>query len=191
VLRLNEGELVDLVKSGNDHAFTELVKPYIVTSKKTAYLLLYDYELAQDAVQEALIQAHQSIYRYDSNRALFKTWFNRIVVNCSLKILRKKRFLPFLYVENKLVDSDTPEKKWIQDEETNQIYQCVNQLTIKLKTVLILYYFQELTVKEISQTLDISEGTVKSRLFKSREQLKKLLKNEEQYLSLGGEDYGA
>lgn len=55
---LHEDDLINLAKSGDDSAFSQLVKPYIVISKKTAYLLLYDYEMAEDAVQEALFQAH-------------------------------------------------------------------------------------------------------------------------------------
>jgi len=186
---LHEDDLINLAKSGDDSAFSQLVKPYIVISKKTAYLLLYDYEMAEDAVQEALFQAYQSIQRYDFQKALFKTWFNRIVVNCSLKLLRKKKYSSYFLKESKCVDTNTPEKKWIQDEETNFIYHCVNQLSIKLKTVIILHYFQELTVKEISQILKISEGTVKTRLYKARKKLKAFMGNGNK-ISIGGEKYG-
>lgn len=106
-----------------------------------------------------------------------------------IEIIKKKKYSSYFLKESKCVDTNTPEKKWIQDEETNFIYHCVNQLSIKLKTVIILHYFQELTVKEISQILKISEGTVKTRLYKARKKLKAFMGNGNK-ISIGGEKYG-
>ncbi|WP_162987346.1 RNA polymerase sigma factor [Metabacillus litoralis] len=186
---MNERALIKRIKSGDEIAFNELFKPYILQSRRTAYLFLYDYGMAQDAVQEALFEAYKSIGRYDPSKASFKTWFNKIVVNCSIKMLRKKKYIAYFSKKNGVTNNETPEIRNIIDEETKEIYQCINQLSVKLRIVIILYYFQDLSITEISKMLDISEGTVKSRLYKARQKLRNLLSYEE-YMGIGGGSYG-
>jgi RNA polymerase sigma factor (sigma-70 family) len=72
-------------------------------------------------------------------------------------------------------------------EETKIITDCIQQLKTKYQAVIVLYYFQDLSVKEIATTLDIREGTVKSRLYKSREKLKTLMNSNENALSIEGD----
>ena len=72
--------LIHKAIQGDDDSFNSLMKPYMRQAQQTAYLLLFDYALAEDVVQEALIQAHASIKWFNNKRASFKTWFNRIVI---------------------------------------------------------------------------------------------------------------
>jgi RNA polymerase sigma-70 factor (ECF subfamily) len=90
---VDEKILIKNAKQGDNNAFNSLLKPYVKQAQQTAYLLLHDYALAQDAGQEALIQTHSSLKRFEPNKASFKTWFNRIVVNCSLKQKRKQKLI--------------------------------------------------------------------------------------------------
>ncbi|MCM3439755.1 RNA polymerase sigma factor [Metabacillus halosaccharovorans] len=105
---MDEKSLIEKSKQGDNNAFNLLLKPYVIQAQQTSYLLLHDYALAQDAVQEALIQTHSSLNRFDPNKAAFKTWFNRIVINCSLNQKRKRKFT--FQLENDYGVNDCPEK---------------------------------------------------------------------------------
>ncbi|WP_227940474.1 RNA polymerase sigma factor [Alkalihalobacillus deserti] len=161
IIRAYDKNLIENAKRGDNIAFNSLLKPYIKQAQQTSYLLLHDYALAQDAVQEALIQTHSSLKRFDSNKASFKTWFNRIVINCSLKQKRKQRFT--FQLQDDYENNDSPEKRYILKEEEQFLIDIVKNLKVKYQTVIVLYYFQELTISEIALTLNIREGTVKSR----------------------------
>jgi len=185
---VDETLLIKNAKQGDDNAFNSLLKPYVKQAKQTAYLLLHDYNLAQDAVQEALIQTHSSLNRFDSNKASFKTWFNRIVVNCSLKQKRKQRFTFQLHDDYE--NSDNTEKEYILKEDEQLLMDIVKTLKLKYQTVIVLHYFQELSISEIALTLNIREGTVKSRLHNARKKLKKNILSHNSNFSLRGIFYG-
>ncbi|MFC0187058.1 RNA polymerase sigma factor [Fictibacillus aquaticus] len=178
-----EDQLIKRVLDGDEEAFRLLVTPYILQAKQTAYLIVHDYTLAEDAVQEALYEAFRSMHRYNPAIALFKTWFNKIVIHQAMKVTRKwsvKKWLPFF---NDPEDRCTPEKLYEMKEHNKLLYEAVKKLSIKHQVVIVLHYFQEQTLKEIAATLGISEGTVKSRLFKAKEKLKNVYGE-------GGQDYG-
>jgi RNA polymerase sigma factor (sigma-70 family) len=179
---LMEYDLILKASNGNDDAFNILVQPYIKRSHQTAYLLLHDKNLAEDAVQEALIELYKSIKKFDIQKATFKTWFNRIVINTTLKIARKRRFLSYFDFNGGGSDSKSnPEEIYMLREETQLVINQLKLLNRKHSTIIILHYFQELSVKEIASTLNISEGTVKSRLHTARTKLKSMLSSEDSH----------
>lgn len=180
---MNENDLILKAVNGNADAFNTLVQPYIKQSHQTAYLLLHDYNLAEDAVQEALIELYKSIKRFDIQKASFKTWFNRIVINTTLKVSRKKRLLSYFdFIDEGSERKSNPEEIYMLREETKLISYQMRKLNTKHRTVIILHYFQELSVKEMASTLNISEGTVKSRLHSARTKLKSILSSEDSSL---------
>jgi RNA polymerase sigma factor (sigma-70 family) len=184
---LNEVRLIKMALKGDNMAFSSLINPYIKQAHQTAFLLLHDYSLAEDAVQEALIQVNIALKRYKPLKGSFKTWFTRIVINCALKIYRKHR--PAIELkDNQFQDTNSSiERNYLASEETQLIMKCVKQLKTKYQSVIVLFYFQEMSIKEISDTLGIREGTVKSRLFTSRELLKKMLQKNDVISSVRGE----
>jgi RNA polymerase sigma factor (sigma-70 family) len=176
---LSEDDLIKLAIKGDNNAFSSLMNPYIKQAHQTAFLLLHDYSLAEDAVQEALIQVNNVLKRYKPHI--------RIVINCALKIHRKHR-LAIELKDNQFHDTNSCiERKYLVSEESQMIIKCVKQLKTKYQAVIVLFYFQEMSVREISDTLGIREGTVKSRLFTSRELLKKMLQKNDVISSVRGE----
>ncbi|MEH7040973.1 RNA polymerase subunit sigma-70 [Bacillus pseudomycoides] len=170
---MEETLLIQLAKEGNKEAFNQLLQPYIQKAYRTSYLILNDKGLAEDAVQDSLIQTYQSIKRFNENIASFKTWFHQILIHTTLKQKRKKRFA-FLQIETwfYIKDERTPEGNFLVQEETEIIMDAVRKLSMKHQVVIILFYYQELSILEIAQVLDIKEGTVKSRLYQARGKLK-------------------
>lgn len=183
---MNEIELVSNILKGDKYSFDILVEPYITQAHKTSYLILGDFKLSEDAVQESLLQTYLSIDKFDPEIASFKTWFNSIVVNTSLKISRKKLFTLEFKEKHYNVSGESSEDVCLNQEEHEIIFECVQKLKIKLRTVVVLHYFQDLSVKEIADTLNVKEGTVKSRLYKARIKLEEILKEKGDSISLLG-----
>jgi RNA polymerase sigma factor (sigma-70 family) len=182
-------EEIDLIKNsvnGDKECFNILVEPYINQAYKTSFLILNDRGLAEDAVQESLYQSYISLHRFDGSKAQFKTWFNKIVVNCTLKMKRKIFFFIEFKPEQSTMVDISPEDHYTSNEENEILYDAIHNLSIKLRTVIVLFYFQSLSIEEISLTLDISDGTVKSRLHKARGKLGQILKDD---IHFGGDKY--
>ncbi|MCM3737049.1 RNA polymerase sigma factor [Bacillus cytotoxicus] len=173
---MEEQRLIQQVKQGDKEAFNQLLQPYIHKAYQTAYLIVDDKGAAEDAVQESLIQTYESIYRFNGGIASFKTWFHHILIHTTLKQKRKKRFA-FLQPETwfRIKDVKTPECNYLIQEESQMILDAVQQLSSKHQIVIILFYYQDLSILEISEVLNVKEGTVKSRLYKAKEKLKDYL----------------
>lgn len=170
---MDEQQLIQQVKQGDNEAFNQLLQPYIQRAYQTSYLILDDKGLAEDAVQESLIQTYKSIHRFNEEVASFKTWFHQVLIHTTLKQKRKKR-LSLLQPETwfRIKDGKTPEHNCLIKEESQMILDAVQQLSIKHQIVIILFYYQDLSILEISEILDVKEGTIKSRLYKAKEKLK-------------------
>lgn len=155
-----------------------LVRRYEYKARQTAYLITRQKELAEDIAQEAFIQCFNQLGSLRQPE-YFQTWFYRILIRTSFRLLRKEKWRSFFLLQKETFvakqEPDIAEK--IETEETRQVlHEIVNQLNEKLRTVIVLYYFNELTISEISTVIAISEGTVKSRLHHARKQMFKKLK---------------
>lgn len=133
-------------------------------------MLLSDNDCA-DAIQEAVLKAYKSISTL-KHPEFFKTWFIRILINECKKInVQKNKVIPMEEVIlEKLVSNGIDESLAIQ--------QMLNLLENELRDVVILYYFEDLPIKDISGMLKIPQGTVKSRLSRARQKLSTLIKTD-------------
>ena len=157
--------------------FTVLLEENKLKFYKTAKIILKNDEDVYDALQDALLSMYQN---YDTlkDKNLFSTWGTRIVINKSYDFLRK--------VKNNVLDLDETIENDIKissfdeyDIDKYGIKQAINEyLSDDQKLVVILFYYDDYSIKEISNILDIPEGTVKSRLSKARDILKENLKKE-------------
>lgn len=140
---------------------------------RIAYCYVYQKDAALDIVQSAICKALENYCGLKNENAI-KTWFYRILINECLQYLRKG---------NKVVYCDPAElREDIYYEEAYEpkleIYQKVCELPEKLKTIIILHYFDEMTLKEIAQTMEVNLSTVKTRLYTALKLLKKELEEE-------------
>ena len=129
-----------------------------------SYAILGNSDACADAVQSALMKAWQN---RDSlkNAAGFKSWMVQIVSNESKNYLRRKPNLP--------LDDNIPTAE--EDQNHIDVKQAVNALPESARLVVMLYYFERYSVKDICILLNLPEGTVHSRLSRAREQLRKEL----------------
>jgi RNA polymerase sigma-70 factor (ECF subfamily) len=135
---------------------------------RIAYCYVYQKEAALDIVQNAICKALES-YEGLRNENAVKTWFYRILINECLQYLNKHK-REILCEPSELREDIYYEEAYEADYE---IYQKVCGLPEHFKTIIILHYFEQLTLKEISQSIGININTVKTRLYSALKRLKK------------------
>ena len=150
----------------------QLMENYGLELKRIAYLYINDLNECEDIIQEVFIKCYHQLenFRFESN---VKTWLIRITINkCKdyHKLWRVKKLIyrPFLISERK---DASAEERYLEEETSSEIISSIHLLSPKYKEVLILYYYQEMTMQEISDILSISINTVKSRLLRGKRTL--------------------
>ena len=151
---------------------------------KVAYRVVNDEEAAEDLVHDSLIKANEKELVFPSLDDV-KYWLIRVVKNASLnyakrKVREAKAYHKALYEGRQHMEGG--ESELLKAETVQKAREALNQLPEKLKEVLVLREYGEMNYKEIGQVLGITEGNVKVRVFRAREQLAKLIGEEDVYL---------
>lgn len=171
-------EIVRRVKSGDPDSFEPLVEKYQSFVFGVIRSLVYDPDLEQDLAQEAFINAFKGIHRFREQSG-FKTWLYRITYNVCLNYLRKKKSDRITDDEINLdVLSDSaksPDRAYESDQMRSAILKVMNDLNPKYRSILHLHYFEDMQYEEISNLTGLPLGTVKSHLYRARNQVKKAL----------------
>ena len=151
----------------------EILIEYIKENQERLYKIAYTYtrnqDLALDIVQEAVTKALENIHKLRQEEFV-KTWFYRILINEALQTVKKNKKI----IEYELVENETS----TQNNEDNiveniDIYNRIEKLNDKLKTVIILRFFENLKIEEIAVITKTNTNTVKSRLYKGLNEIKK------------------
>ena len=171
-------ELVMEIQNGKKDAFNELYK---LTSSRAYFVALQitkNEEDAQDVLQDSYIKALEKIGSLDKPES-FVSWFHQMVANKSKDSLKKKKPSLFEGGEDEafevIPDEDetfTPEKNLDQTELQKAIMEAIDELSEEKRACVLMMYFEEMSVNEIAQSLDLSVSTVKNRLFTARKDLK-------------------
>jgi len=175
VSAVDETRLVSWAQAGDRDAFGELVRRYRVRVINVVYHMCGDASLSEDAAQEAFIRAWQHLPDFQLHSSL-RNWVYRIAVNTALDITRRER--PGVDVESLelAAPGENLESDLEQRERASQIRQAVLGLPQASRAVLILREFEGLSYREIAEALDISIGTVMSRLNYARTRLAEILR---------------
>ncbi len=164
-------QMVELCQQGNKEAFNQLYKRYYARTLRTAYLIVGRKAIAEDIVQEAFCQCYCDIKRLKHIEA-FEAWFNKLLIRTCWSVSAKERKKEHTYLEENIAFQDN--NKEIENIHINEvIHHAINQLSIPLRTTVILYYYNEMSIKQIAKTLNCLQGTVKSRLYAARKQIEK------------------
>lgn len=140
------------------------------------FKILNNNDDALDATQETFIQVYKSIDSLkDINK--FNSWINKIAISKCSYIIRKNKNIFSTNDELNYVEDDTniPDVIICEDEKKQLIFKAINKLTLKKRVVILLYYYSELKLEDISRILEIPIGTVKSRLNSAKKDLKTYL----------------
>ncbi|ANF98349.1 RNA polymerase sigma factor SigW [Paenibacillus bovis] len=179
--------LAKLALKGDQRAFAEIVDLYKDKIFHLGYRMLSNRHEAEDVVQETFLRVYKSLDRYDPKQK-FSTWIYRIATNLCIDRLRKRK--PSFSLDAELNDQDstdgyalipgderTPESEYLLTETQQLIHQAIDSLPDKYKTVMILRYLQELSLQEISDVMDMPVTTIKTRVHRGREFLRKKLES--------------
>jgi RNA polymerase sigma-70 factor (ECF subfamily) len=141
--------------------------------------MIRDRGLAEDAVQEALIQMWRHLPSLRLHGS-FKAWLMRIVVNEVKQQFRKKQVptVPLEQASEVKNNSDEVDTTLVHDEERQQLKQALEKLPPEQREAVVLRYFSELTVPEIATVTGQREGTIKSRLSRALDHLSKILRGD-------------
>jgi RNA polymerase sigma-70 factor (ECF subfamily) len=190
---LRDEEIVSYIINGRTDLFSVIVDRYQSKVYSTAFHYTHDQEEARDLTQEIFIKLYNNLQSYKS-KASFSTWLYRIAVNRCIDWTRKKK----LHTVSAIYDSSDeeidiyevmadsgggPEEALIKQENKDYIIKVVEDLPEIYKTVIILYYFQDFSPREISDITDIPKRTIETRLYRG----KNLLKLRLEELVCGGE----
>lgn len=165
-------------QQGDKDSFRFLVETYQSHALSTAFFLTQHHYTAQDVVQEAFVQCYLHLSEL-RNPAQFKWWFYRILTRIAWRKKEKDgKAIPIADIFP-AKEKEIEKSQAAADEETAEdkelLLDMLHQLEDIHRTVLTLYYFNDFSVGEIAQMLDIREGTVKSRLYHGRQKLKEKL----------------
>jgi RNA polymerase sigma-70 factor (ECF subfamily) len=178
--------LVERTQRGDKAAFDILVQKYQHKVIKLVARYVKDPEEVLDVSQEAFIKAYRAISRFRGDSA-FYTWMYRIAINTAKNYLvARKRRLPSIDIdiqdaeqfegESNLKDYATPEQMLQRDEVEKVVLSAVEQLPEDLRTAIMLRELDGLSYEEIAQAMSCPVGTVRSRIFRAREAIDKMLK---------------
>lgn len=159
------------------NSFTSLIEENKLRFYKTAKAILKNDDDVYDALQDALMSIYQN-FKQLKDLKFFATWATRIVINKCYDLLRKSKnnVVPFdENIENDLKNSESD----VYEIDQYGIKLAIESLNEDLKLITILYYYDDYSVNEISEIVDIPVGTVKSRLSRAREILKMKLGKED------------
>ncbi len=134
-----------------------------------AYSVLQNQADAEDALSEAVVKAFAHLDNLKSIKKM-RSWFFSILANtCKTMYIKRKQTEP-------LEEWELTAKEYVNLEENMDLLSCVSELDERFREVVMLFYFEDMKVGEIARILEVSEGTVKSRLSRARMRLKDLLK---------------
>ena len=172
-------EVIKKAQQGDSDAFTRIYNDTIKTAYYVAKRILLDEQAVEDVLQESYIAIYEHLGDYKAGN--FQGWVDTIVANRSKNYLRKKN--PILFSQMETEDNINiefeeekiefrPDEKVDYDETKRLVMEIVDGLSDEQRLSIILFYFEQRSVKEIAEICECSENTVKSRLNYARKKIK-------------------
>jgi RNA polymerase sigma-70 factor (ECF subfamily) len=179
----NDLSLISRFKTGDISAFEEILLRHQDKIYNLCRRMLGNSHDAEDATQDVFLKAYQNINKFKPEASLY-TWLFRIAVNTCIDYKREP-FFESLFKSSKegdvfVVDSPTgspsPDRLYESKQISDAIQLTLSRLPVKLRAVIVLKEIEGLSYEEIAEVLDVSIGTVKSRISRARDDLKEVLK---------------
>ncbi len=175
--RVRESQLVAAVMAGDTDAYGTLVEGYQDRLYHALWGILGSHEDARDVVQEALVQAYLKLDSF-RGESRFYTWLYRIAMNLALSHRRRKK--PTISLDqaqeqtgNEPADRrEGPEEKALRQEQIEQLWAALERLPHQAREILVLRELEGCCYETLGEILELPVGTVRSRLFRARMQLR-------------------
>jgi len=182
VQRSDDLDSINRFKAGDTSAFEEIVLRYQDKVYNLCRHMLGNADDAEDAAQDVFLKAYQALPKFQPDASLY-TWLYRIATNTCIDYKKKPIFESLFgdsgegekLIHDRASDAPSPEKLYQSKQIDEALRESLGKLSPKLRAIIILKEIEELSYDEIADTLDISMGTVKSRIARAREELQKLM----------------
>lgn len=177
-------DAVERLKNGEEDAFAVLYAHTHSYVYSRARYLMHNEQRAQDLMQEVYLAAYQNIQSLKDNESLFG-WLAGITFRQGTKMLRKEHGEILAaegqeaFFEELPDEEEETEEEYVRQEDARAIRACIARLSEEQRTVILAYYYDHLKIEDIAQLLDLSVGTVKSRLYLARKHLRKYIEEQE------------
>lgn len=174
-------------QQGDEEAFEDILDTYKGLMLHIAHGIVKDRDIAEDAVQDALILAWQHLPNLRETRAL-RPWLLRIVVNQCISFKRRVA-RSTMFLQQSFLEQETEQASQIASyaeghmERNWDLAQAIGKLPVKQRTAIALHYYQGMTLPEMSRTLHISENTLKKRIQMALSNLRNSINNNQAILS--------
>lgn len=178
----DEKRLISLAKDGDEDAFTILLERYRSMIFNIAFCIAKNEHDAKDMAQEVFVKIYKNINKFEG-RSKFSTWVFRVAKNTCIDELKR-----IVRTQEKNLKSEEiskefearmsrfiPEEQILKNEFNNFVHSLLNELAPLYREIITLRYIRGLPYNEIAKILDCSEGTVKSRLYRGKKNLKKII----------------
>jgi len=191
-LDVSDDQLLSKAQSGDGSAFAELCQRYSAMVMGKILRMVRHREDAEDVLQETFLRAYQHLHSF-RGECKFSTWMMKIGINASLMWLRKRKFLLRTTCDVVTFDGQTvrerefrdhkpdPEQRSISDQTHEQLSLAIQKLPPYLRSTIELRYGKECSMKDIAETLGITQAAAKSRMLRARNRLRRTLGVAEPY----------
>lgn len=173
---VDAGKIIENTCLSDEDLIQVFIEEYHKEVKKIAISYLGDYSTAEDIAQDVFIKVYNNLKSFKRKSDVF-TWIYRITINHCRDYVKSAHFRKVDLTESFIMNRMVTQSDFTEEviERINTIEK-VTELPVKLKEVIILYYYNQLTTKEIAKTLRIRESTVRTRLTRARQLLETQLK---------------
>ena len=169
-------ELIQKAKKGDKEAFTKLILEISNDLYKIAKTRITNTQDIEDAIQETMIEALKSIKKL-KDITKFKKWIIKILINKCNRIYRKK-YKKDISINEYDLDKYLITNNYKEIEDDINFYLLIKDLKYTERIIIILYYMEDYSVKEIKEILGMKESTINTNLFRARQKIKKNIKEE-------------
>ncbi|MFS0688928.1 sigma-70 family RNA polymerase sigma factor [Sporosarcina sp. 179-K 8C2 HS] len=172
---MEESDLITRAQNGEREAFSQLMQMHFRTVEKFSYQCGVRLDDIPDVTQEVFIKLYRFLPQFNQQR--FTTWLYKITLNTARDYYRKEGRETAkeerMKAEGDLVHHQSSEAKVLLFEEDRALHEAIIRLEEKYRIPLILFYFQDLTYQQIADVMNITLATVKTRIFRAKDGLKK------------------
>ena len=175
---VTDERLLERARSGDEAAFLLLYERYRDAMFRFAYRLLGSAESAEDVTHDCFLSLIKQPERFDPERATLRTYLYAAVRNLALKQFRRltsEIAVEDLPEEPRLPDAQHPLRRVLDEELSHQVSKAIGELPPLQREALVLFEYEELSLAEIAEIVGADVGTVKARLHRARERLRKTL----------------
>ena len=182
--RTSDADLVAMARSRDREAFGALVERHQPMAQRVAYGVVGERSIAAELANEAMLRAYLSLDRL-RDAAMFQSWLHGIVLNVCRSYIRDRKRAPLSYEEvmggvrhegDAIVDMEPTPQEAAESRELHQVVlRAVESLPPKARVATLLYYYDQLSVREVADTLGMSVSAVKNRLHGARARLREVL----------------